>query len=45
MAITGWTNAACSERRSATQPIMVGEGTSPNMWMMKMFTAIAVARM
>src|SRR5229473_5240332 len=44
IAITGRTKADCSERLSATHPIMVGEGTSPRMWMMKMFTAIAVAR-
>jgi hypothetical protein len=45
MAITGKIKALCNERRSATQPIMVGDGTSPRMWMMKMFTAMAVARM
>src|SRR5260370_13390865 len=45
MAITGRVNAACRERLSATQPIMVGEGTSPRMWMIKIFTARAVARM
>src|SRR5712692_3225870 len=45
MAITGRVNAACRERLSATQPIMVGEGTSPRMWMIKIFTDIAVARM
>src|ERR1700685_6815 len=44
MAIIGNTNAICSERWSATQPIMVGEGTSPRMWIIKMFTASAVAR-
>src|SRR6266567_4266781 len=45
MATTGRMKAVCREWRSATQPIIVGEGTSPRMWMMKMFNAIAVARM
>src|SRR5215470_4862959 len=45
MAMTGRTNADWSERRSATHPIIVGEGTSPRMWMMKILTAMAVARM
>src|SRR5215468_10703458 len=45
IAITGRINAACKDRRSATQPIIVGEGTSPRMWMMNMLVAIAVARM
>ena len=38
-------NAACSDRLSATHPIIVGDGTSPRMWMMKMLTASVVARM
>src|SRR5579863_244339 len=45
MATIGRMKAVCNEWRSATQPIMVGEGTSPRMWMMNIFTAIAVARM
>src|SRR5580704_4133477 len=45
IAMTGRMKAACSERRSATYPMSVGEGTSPNRWKMKILTAIAVARM
>src|ERR1700690_47544 len=45
MATMGRMKAVCSDWRSATQPIRVGERTSPKEWMMKMFTAIAVARM
>src|ERR1700722_21008172 len=45
MAMMGSTNATCSERRSATHPIMVGDGTSPRMGITKIFTANAVARM
>src|SRR6202158_801945 len=44
MAITGKMKAAWSERRSATYPLSVGEGTSPRRWKMKMLTAMAVAR-
>src|ERR1700683_646818 len=45
MAMTGRIKAASSERRSATYPISVGEGTSPKRWKIKIFIAIAVARM
>src|SRR5579863_8840689 len=45
IAMTGRIKAACKERRSATYPIMVGEGTSPSKWKMKILTASAVARM
>src|SRR5450755_4245493 len=45
MATTGRMKAACSERRSATYPMRVGEGTSPRRWKRKMLTAMAVARM
>src|SRR5260370_32220600 len=44
IAITGRTKAACSERLAATHHIMGGDGTSQRMWMIKIFTAIAVAR-
>src|SRR5260370_15510194 len=44
MATTGKMKAVCREWRSATHPIMVGEGTSPREWMIKMFIAMAVAR-
>ena len=45
MAITGQIKAIWSERLSAMYPMSVGEGTSPRIWIMKMFTARAVARM
>src|SRR5450432_3595591 len=45
MAIIGRMKAVCREWRSATQPIRVGEETSPKAWNTKMFTAMAVARM
>src|SRR2546425_13167515 len=42
----GITNTACaSERASEIAPTRDGDGTSPKMWIVKMLTATAVARM
>src|SRR3989449_7287908 len=43
---TGMINTACaSERASEIAPTRDGDGTSPRMWIVKMLTATAVARM